>query len=135
MTESKSKVKKQPLKAIEAPEAEKQPGIGHNGSPEFIFTTVKEIEELINRQKELQAIIKDKKSLLKENGVNITALNQVLKERRMDTDVRRNYLTDCHNLRKITYTQADLFTEEGRVEDVTAPVNPVEEAKAKAGNK
>ena len=86
----------------------KSPGIGHNskqtptqqllkdvansdkaGVLEIFRDTVLDIEGMENQKKEINKAIREKKNMLKRNGVKIGTTNNVLRERKLDAEVSK----------------------------------------------
>lgn len=115
MVKSKKETKaKASSKKLTAPPAakveEKEAGIGHNGpSSGTIKKTVDELEKLDLQIADLNKIKREKKAYLKGQGVSITALNQIMRERKMESDVRANFYEDCHIIRDALEMQLDMF--------------------------
>lgn len=88
-----------------------KPSIGHNSGDgkKTVKASVAKIEELSKRQREIGKSIREEKAFLKSQGVNTTALNQVLRERKMEPDVRKNFYEDCHIVRDALEMQPSLF--------------------------
>ena len=104
-------VKKAKLETVEE-EKDNKPGLGHNAGPEFIRDKVNEIAELESQKMAILKRIRNTKADLKEKaGINLTALGQVLREGRMQKDVRKNFVADVSQIREVCADQLDIFRE------------------------
>jgi uncharacterized protein (UPF0335 family) len=81
--------------------------LGHNSST--VKALVTEYETLEQRKKEIGKAQREIKAKLKEQNIPTMPLNQILRERKMEDDVRFNFLQDCHIIRDTLGMQATLF--------------------------
>ncbi|MCG8670242.1 MAG: hypothetical protein MI867_12565 [Pseudomonadales bacterium] len=113
-------VKKQSLETV-LPHDDDTPGIGHNGGPEFIREKISQILHNEEQKKAISANIRQLKADMKEKaGINTAALNQILREMKMEEGVRRNFVEDTKQLRSLVDDHLDMFDnqEQGSSDDL-----------------
>lgn len=80
-----------------------------------ILNGVERIENLMEQQRALGADIREIKAELKGQGVPTTALNHVIRLRKMEDDIRKNFEEDVTIIKDACNMQLSLFEQEAYV--------------------
>lgn len=106
-SKGKSAAKKKP-KSTRSKKAKTSAGHNSGMNPELV-ADIEDVELLEENKKQLAKEIRDKKAAIKErHGVSTVVLNEELKRRKLDSDVRANYEMGLADLQKATGYQLAL---------------------------